>query len=380
MRSSCGGVLRLKAHDAAIAGGVAGGTGEVVEGLSGDADQMGGDEGSTFGCTLHAVFEAAFPFEDGPAIVSSGGETREDLLEVDLTVAEGAEAARAFFPAEVAAVDAGLGTGAEFGVLDVEGLNAAGVDVDEADVVEALENEVRGVVVDVDAGVIAGGFEEHFEGGTVVEVFAGVEFVGDIDAVLVCKVEDGEPAGGEFFEAVFDEACGALGPGVEKGPEESAGEGGRDGEAHIGAGLDDVLHLLDGPFAAGFGVAANFRGSEAVEEFVVGGVGGDELALEVACQLGDGEAVCLALNLVAIGFGFSGFLDVQDAGIPAGELDAGIAVAFHVSGDVREVVEGRCVTHELGEEDCRSFDLSRKSLCHIRYPSYALDKAVSRLL
>ena len=191
---------------AAVAGLVGGGAGEVVEGALGDVNQVLGDERGSFGGALDAVLVAAFPFKDGPGVVAGGGEAGEDLFEIDLAVAQGAESAGAVLPVLEAAVDAGAGRGAELGVLHVEGFDVGGVDVDEADVVHALQDEMRGVVVDVDAGVVSGGFEEAFKGGAVVGVLAGVEFVGEVDAVLVGEVEDGLPAAREFGEGLFDEA------------------------------------------------------------------------------------------------------------------------------------------------------------------------------
>ena len=83
--------------------------------------------------------------------------------------------------------------------------------------------------------------------------------------MLIGEIEDGFPAFGEFFEAFFDEAFRALGPGVESRPKQCAGERRRYFEAQIGRGFNDELELLDRPFAAGFRVASHFGRGEAVE-------------------------------------------------------------------------------------------------------------------
>jgi hypothetical protein len=95
------------------------------------------------------------------------------------------------------------------------------------------------------------------------------------------RVEDGLPARGEFLEAFLDESGGALGPGVNEGPKQSAAERGGHGEAEIGRSLDDVLHLLNGPFGAGLGVGVEFGRGEDVEHLVVRRMHGDELAEQV---------------------------------------------------------------------------------------------------
>ena len=194
----------LESHDSAVAGGVGGGAGEIIECFGRDADEVRGDEGCALGGALDAVLEAAFPFENGPACVAGSSEAREDLLEIYLTIAEGTEAPRALCPTEVATVDTGLGAGTEFGIFDVEGFDLGGIGIDEAYIVHALQDEVRGIVVDGDPGMVVGGIEKLLKGGTIVEVLARVEFVGHIDAKFVSIVEDRHPALGEFFEAFFD--------------------------------------------------------------------------------------------------------------------------------------------------------------------------------
>ena len=68
--------------------------------------------------------------------------------EIDLTVAERAEAARAFDPWRIAGIDALPSVRIELAVLDVKRLDPLVVDVDEFEVVELLQHEVRRIVVD----------------------------------------------------------------------------------------------------------------------------------------------------------------------------------------------------------------------------------------
>ena len=119
------------------------------------------------------MLEAALPLQHGPAAVVVLRELGEDAAEVDLAVAQRAEAAGAFDPVLEAAIDALAAGRIELGVLDVERLDPLVVDVDEGEVVELLQQEVRRVVVDAGS---AGGrrpVEEPLEGGAVEQVLAG---------------------------------------------------------------------------------------------------------------------------------------------------------------------------------------------------------------
>ena len=107
------------------------------------------------------------------------------------------------------------------------------VDVDEGEVVHLLQEEVRRVVIDVAALVAAQRVEEHLEGGAVEHVFARMDLVTDVDAVILVDVEDGLPAPGEFAEGFLDQPGGALREGVEIGEGQRAGEGDRNVEAHV---------------------------------------------------------------------------------------------------------------------------------------------------
>ena len=72
----------------------------------------------------------------------------EDAGEIDLPVAERAEAPRPLDPGRIARIDALPPGRIELGVLDVERLDPLVVDVDEFEIVELLQHEVRRIVVD----------------------------------------------------------------------------------------------------------------------------------------------------------------------------------------------------------------------------------------
>ena len=85
-----------------------------------------------------------------------------------------------------------------------------------ADAVELVEVEYEELPVIVDP------FKEHFIGHAVVQVFAGVDFIAEVDAAVFGVVQDGQPATRQFVECLFHEAGGALRPGIDIGPGERA--------------------------------------------------------------------------------------------------------------------------------------------------------------
>src|SRR5579863_2343778 len=129
-------------------------------------------------------------------------------------------------------------------------------------------------------------------------------------------------------------------------------------EAKIPGGFCGVIKLVDGPFLARFGIVADVRRREAVERGVVGGVNSDELALQVSGEFGDGEAVLLrdTCDFVAVGLAFAGPFEIEEAGVPRGNLHALVAEIRGPSADRVKIIEGRGVSSELREEDCGSFD------------------------
>ena len=129
--------------------------------------------------------------------------------------------------------------------------------------------------------------EEAFERNAVVQVLARMDLVAAVDARVLEHVEDRPPTRREFLEAGIHQTRRALRPRVHHGPQQRARERDVRREAQVGAGLRRELALLDGPLGAFRRLAVKFGGREAVEEAVVGGMHGDQLAFEVGRQLRD---------------------------------------------------------------------------------------------
>src|SRR5919106_1071996 len=123
-----------------------------------------------------------------------------------LAVDERAEAAGAPQPGLEARVHPLPRARVELGVLDVERLDPLVVDVDEAEIIELLQEKMARVVVDAAARMVADPLEEHPEGGAVHQVLARMDLKADVDAVLVERVEDRPPAPCKLGKRGVDQA------------------------------------------------------------------------------------------------------------------------------------------------------------------------------
>ena len=223
--------------------------------------------GRALGRRDFGMFEAILPLVDRPAVEIVLGELREDLLEVDLPVAERAIPGRALQPRLISGIEALFAGRAKLGVFHVKALDAFMVEVDERDVVQSLLDEVAGVIIDIAARMIADGGEELLERLAVENVLARVQLKPDVDAGFVEGVEDRRPTPGEFAERGFDEMARSLRPGIDIGPRERTAERLRDLETEALRRLGGDLHLLDRPGLTRFRVSLHARRRECVVEW-----------------------------------------------------------------------------------------------------------------
>ena len=210
---------------------------EIVEGACRHLDDVRLDERRALGGTLLAVLDAALPFQHRPAVETVLRQLGEDAAEIDLAVAERAEPAGAVHPGLEAAIHALLAGRVELRVLGVEHADARVVDVDEGEIVELLQHEMAWIVQDVAARMVAGPLEEHLERDAVVQILAGMDFVADVDARLVERVQDRLPARRQFVERGFDQAGRTLRPRIDVRPRQRAGERRVRGQPEIAARL-----------------------------------------------------------------------------------------------------------------------------------------------
>src|SRR5690606_6630695 len=163
---------------------------EVVERLLRAADDVAGDEGSALRRAIFGVFQRALPLQDGPGRVPVRRELREDYAEIDLTVSQRTEAPGAVDPRLIARINPLAAVRIELGILHVESFDPLVIDVDEGEVVEGHQQEVRRIVVDGAAGMTVECVQEHLERCAIEDVLAGMDLEGDVAAILVEYVED----------------------------------------------------------------------------------------------------------------------------------------------------------------------------------------------
>ena len=227
------------------------------------------------------MLQAALPLEHSPAFEIVLRELGEDADEIHMTVSERAETARAVDPALIPAVDSLPSRRIELGILDVEHLDAIVIDVDVIEVIQRLQYVVAGVEQHVAARVIADALEKHLEGHAVVQVFAGMHLETEIYAGVVECIQDRPPAFGELIERRLDQAGGALRPWIEVGPGERARERCVIRQPEMPRCFRGVVELLDRPALASLWVPAHLGRGEGIEQLVIGGMHGHELALRV---------------------------------------------------------------------------------------------------
>src|SRR6202040_400057 len=233
--------------------------GEIIERPVGNADDVVSDKACALAGTVLGVLQAAFPLEHRPAVKPDGSHAGEDRLEVDLPVAERTETAGPTDPGLETRIDTLPAGRIEFRILDVEGADALRIDVDEGEVVQLLQDEMRGIVVDRATRMIAGALVEHFEGDAVADVFTRMNLIAEIDTGLVIGVQDRTPAASQFVEGGLDQSRRPLRPWIEERPGQRAGEADAAAEAYPSPRLRSFQELLHRPDLTFLRSASNRR-------------------------------------------------------------------------------------------------------------------------
>ena len=230
------------------------------------------------------------------------------------------------------------------------------IDVDELEIVELLQDEMRGIIVDRAALVPFDGVEETLEARSVEQVLARVDLIGDVDACLVEGVEDRLPALGELFERGLDQARRALRPGIDIGPGQRSRERRMGREAEMLRRLGGMQHLLNRPLLPLLWLSMGLLRGEGVEGFVIGRVDRDQLTDHMRRELGNRQTVVLRGpgDLVAIGLRRRGFGEVEEPPIPCRNLHALVTERGPPLAQPVERIERRSVAGELRQEYCRS--------------------------
>ena len=227
------------------------------------------------------------------------------------------------------------------------------VDVDEFQIVEVLQDEVRRIIVDASTLVPADRVEEHLESGAVKSVLARMDLVADVAAGVLVGVQDRLPAAGQLGEGAFDEAGRARRPWINERPGQRAGKGDAGLEPKVLRSLGAHAQLLDRPGVPLFRLAVNRWRCEGVEPLVENRIDRDELSLQVRGQFGDGNSLLAshAGDLIAIRLRRSGFCQIEQASIPTRDLHALVAETGGPSANRLPGIEGCGVTRKLCKKD-----------------------------
>ena len=151
----------------------------------------------------------------------------------------------------------------------MEHLDALVIDVDVVQIVELLQHEVAGIIEQIGAGMVFHPLEEHLVGDAIMQVFTRMDFVAEIDPVLVKGIQDRQPAARQLVKCFLHQTRRTLRERVEEGPGERAGESRVLGQPEVVRGLGGPLQLLHGPFLSRLGVAMHRCGGKTVQHGVV---------------------------------------------------------------------------------------------------------------
>src|SRR5271165_1790668 len=240
----------------------------------------------------------------------------------------------------------------------MEHLDSFVVNVDKAEIVQALLDEVAGVVVDVAAAVAADRRQEHLERVAVEDVLGRMNLETEIDPVLVISVEYGLPTAGLLGETFLDQAKGALRVRIEIRPRQRAGETHMLGQAQTAADDGRLRHLIRRPRAPLLRVAAQILRTLPVEHRVIGGMDRNHLPLKMGREFADGDADIgkLALYLIAIAGALMGEIEIEEPRVPGRNLDRLVAVILRPPGNALEAVVRWRVARELRQKQAWPLD------------------------
>ena len=97
--------------------------------------------------------------------------------------------------------------------------NAVAKFPDEFHIVHALIAEVRGIVIETEAGMIFHGMKGAFGGSDVERDFGGMHLEGEVDVLFFEDVEDRQPAFGKIGKATFEESLIGGRKGIQRVPD-----------------------------------------------------------------------------------------------------------------------------------------------------------------
>ena len=131
------------------------------------------------------MLDAALPLQHRPARIVVLRHLAEDRLEIDLPIAQRAEASCAIDPILVAAIHARPSVGPELRILHMKRAHPIVIEVQELQIIQLLQNHVARVVENIRALVIVHHFQKSLERYAVMQVLARMQLVANIHARFI---------------------------------------------------------------------------------------------------------------------------------------------------------------------------------------------------
>src|ERR1700678_321922 len=143
-----------------------------------------------FARAMLRAFYAALPLHHCPAFVPILRQLRENSTEIHLAITQRSESSRAIHPRLKTSVHSLSRGGIKFRIFHVEHFYSRVIQIDVLQVIQLLQHEVAWVIKKIAARMPLEPIQKHFEGRTIVNVFAGMNFETCIYIVLVEHIEN----------------------------------------------------------------------------------------------------------------------------------------------------------------------------------------------
>ena len=129
------------------------------------------------------------------------------------------------------------------------------IDIDIGQVIHLLQMQVARVIEHIAARMVIHPREKTLKGHAIVQVFAGVDLIADIDPLLVEEVQQRPPAPGQLGKGLIQKRLIVRRPRIKKGPCQRPGKGRMGLQPQTAGGHCRLAHFLHRPALARLRIA-----------------------------------------------------------------------------------------------------------------------------
>ena len=232
------------------------------------------------------------------------------------------------------------------------------IDIDIGQVVHLLQMQVARVIEHIAARMVIHPREKTLKGHAIVQVFAGVDLVADIDPLLVEEVQQRPPAPGQLGKGLIQKRLIVRRPRIKKGPCQRPGKGRVRLQPQAAGGYRRLAHFLHRPALARLRIAMQRRRGKGVKRRVIRWMHRHQLSFKVSGQLADHQPMLRqdAADLVAVGLARRRPLDIKNRRVVAGDLQCLVPQAGGPLRHPRQGVERRLRADKLRQKNARSLN------------------------